>query len=250
MDEGTRIRLPRLVLGLIAAVAPGASGCSVRIAAAPGPAAPVKQPADTKGWVELVADDFDREEIGKLWRPTRGAWSIEGGALKGVLAADPTMPAGSGLADVLLRGRDLPPVVEVSYESWSPDEVGSEAKLLDADASQGLIAALYGVPHPALASKGAVVFLQAGANRYDVVATDRAFAFRPEVRHKVRIVRQPEGVTVFVDEKPVISAAVGAAPEARQPGLHLVGTFGREGSVVYFDHLKIRVPAPAEDAAK
>jgi hypothetical protein len=64
----------------------------------------------------------------------------------------------------------------------------------------------------------------------------------------VRIVPRPEGVTLYVDGSQVISAAL-TGPAAREQSLRLVGTFGREGSAVYFDNLVIRAPASAKQPA-
>jgi hypothetical protein len=228
------------------------AGCSVRVVIPTAPSAPPSQPVPTlptKAWEVLAADDFERADLGKGWATTAGSWTVEDGALKGSLVAD---PSGINLADLAWQGGPLPPTVEILYETWSPGPVGSEAKLLDPGQTQGLIMALYGTPHPALGSKGAVVFLQAKppSVQFQALAANRAFDLKPGVRHKVRIVRQPEGVTVFVDGVKVVSAAPGTRPEGSTPVLHLVGTFGAPGSVVYFDNFEIRVPPTKEDPAR
>jgi len=226
-----------------------ATGCSVKTVATQQ-LPPVTQRADTTGWVALWSDDFNRVDLGESWKPRIGQWSLEGGALKGVFARDRSVPFEFFTADVILQGRPLPETVEIRYESWSPDEIGSEAKLLNDDGTRGVIAALYGTPHPALQSKAAVLFVMTEANSFDTVAVNERFSFKPQDHHKVRIVRQPEGVTAFVDGEQVVSAAVGTRPESREPKLHLVGTFGKEGTLVFFDNLEIRVPRANKDQPK
>ncbi|HEV3165249.1 MAG TPA: hypothetical protein VGZ22_14580 [Isosphaeraceae bacterium] len=209
----------------------------------------MQQLLDTEGWNVLVSDDFNRDELGKRWQPTIGGWSIEDGAIKGVLRRDQTVPYELNIADIGLQQQKLPATVEIRYESWSPDELGSEAKLLNSDGTRGLIAALYGAPHPAIKSKGAVVFLQEMAGRFVIAAVNERFDFKSKDRHKVRIVRQPEGITIFADGKQVISASMNNRSGTQEPYLHLVGTFGKEGAVVFFDNLEIRVP-PTNDSQK
>jgi hypothetical protein len=240
------MRSNRLVSCILLTVA---TGCSVNVRATQL-VPPVAQPLDTTAWITLWSDNFNRAELGERWKPTISQWSVAGGTLKGVFARDRSVPFEFYTADVTLQGRPLPETVEIRYESWSPAEIGSEAKLLNDDGTRGIIAALYGTPHPALQAKAAVVFVMTGANRFDTVATNPRFAFKPQDHHQVRIVRQPEGVTAFVDGEQVISAAVGTRPESREPNLHLVGDFGKEGTVVFFDNLEIRVPAIQKDQPK
>jgi len=230
---------------LLLALALGSPGCAVRVAADPQAPA-VDRPADTTAWAVLWSDDFDRAEPGGSWKPVTGRWSVEGGALKGVFARDRAVPFEFYAADAAFQGEGLPETAQISYESWSPDEVGSEAEMLNGGGTRGLIVALYGTPHPALRARAAVVFLQAAAARFATAAANRGFAFRPGVRHKVRVVRQPEGVTAFVDGERVVSAAVGGQPGSGEPRLHLAGTFGKDGSVIYFDNVEIRVPPTPE----
>ena len=49
---------------------------------------------------------------------------------------------------------------------------------------------------------------------------------------------------LFFDGNEVVSADVSAAKDLRDLTLHLQGTFGNEGSVIYFDNLEVRVPQP------
>ena len=226
-----------------------AAGCSVRVGVAPR-VPPTFQPVDTTAWVTHWSDDFNRAEPGEQWRPMIGTWSVKHGALMGRLTKDQSTTIKNYAADVILQHLPLPEVVEIRYETWSPAEIGSEAKLLSDDGTQGVIAALYGTPHPALQEKAAIVFLMMGTNRFETAAANQKFAFTPNVHHKVRIVRQAEGITAFVDGEQVVSAALGARPQNREPNLHLVGSFGKEGSEVFFDSVEIRVPADHREKSK
>jgi hypothetical protein len=238
-----------LLSSLIVVLVMGSAGCYVRVATGPTQTPPVSRLLDTEAWSVLFSDDFDRAEPGPKWTPSGGLWSIESGALKGVLKAAENSQIPLSIADVGLQGTALPETVEIRYESWSPDAIGSEAKLLDGGATQGLILALYGTPHPALGATAAVIFLQS-AGRYQISAANRGFEFKPKEHHRVRIVRQPDGVTVFVDGQRIASAAIGGQPQSREMNLHLAGSFGKIDSVVFFDKLEIRVPPTGKTPAK
>jgi hypothetical protein len=70
----------------------------------------------------------------------------------------------------------------------------------------------------------------------------RNTALTPKVRHKVRLVRKEDQATFFLDGKKVLSPNVSDAKGFRDLNLHLAGTWGKEGSVVYFDNLEVRIP--------
>ena len=48
--------------------------------------------------------------------------------------------------------------------------------------------------------------------------------------------------TFFLDGEKVLSANVSDAKGFRDLNLHLAGTWGKEGSVVSFDNLEVRIP--------
>lgn len=219
------------------------SGCSVRVGTGPPPTAvpPVKNPADTSNWEPLFIDDFDRADIGAAWTVLIGQWSVENGTLKGVLTSDSSALDNFHQAAIQLASVNLPESVEIAYETCSPDEVGSEGKLLNESGTRGVIAALYSTPHPAINARCATLLVQKTAGQFDFVAVNRSYVPQLKSKRSVRIVRQPEGITVFVDGTQVVSAAL-TDPTAHEGTLRLVGTFGREGSVAYFDNLVIRAP--------
>lgn len=219
------------------------SGCSVRVGVGPTPTAvrPVKNPADTSNWQPIFVDDFDRADTGASWNVNIGQWSVENGALKGMLTRDSSGTGNFHQASIQLASVKLPESVEIAYDTWSPDEIGSEGKLLNESGTRGVVAALYATPHPAIGERSSTLLVQKTAGQFDFVAVNRSYVPQLKSKRSVRIVRQPEGITVYVDGTQVVSAALTDAA-AREATLRLVGTFGREGSVAYFDNLAIRAP--------
>jgi hypothetical protein len=195
---------------------------------------------DTSKWKVVFSDKFDREKIGDGWKIAHGDWAIEDGTLKGILRKRDDVDYDYHDANIALKDTEIPTAVEVSYETWSPDEIGSEAKFLTEAADAGIIMGFLGVEHPFYKEKGAMVFVQ--QTNFNRVASNKEAELAPMVHHKVRLVRKDDRVTLFLDGKEILSADVSAAKEFRDLKLHLVGTWGKEGSVVYFDNLEVRVP--------
>lgn len=199
---------------------------------------------ETSNWKVIFSDKFDRDKIGNDWKTAYGEWVIEDGALKGTLRKRDDVQYEYHDANIALNDKVIPAVVEVSYETWSPDEVGSEAKFLTQAADAGIIMGFLGVEHPFYKQKGAMVFVQ--RTNFALVASNKEAELARAVHHKVRLVRNNDRVTLFLDSKEVVSADVSAAKEFRDLRLHLVGTWGKDGSIVYFDNLVVRVP-PDQD---
>jgi len=196
---------------------------------------------DTNGWKVVYSDKFDRDKVGERWKVVYGDWTIENGALKGRLRKEELGQYDFHEADIALQGTKIPATVEVRYETWSPDEVGSEAKFLTEADDGGIIMACLGVEHPAYKAKGTMAFVFKEIV-YRSVGSEPNAELAPKVRHKVRLVRKDDQVTVFLDGKKVLAADVSDAKGLRDLNLHLVGTWGKEGSVVYFDNLEVRIP--------
>jgi hypothetical protein len=195
---------------------------------------------DTSKWKVVFSDNFDREKVGDRWKVAHGDWMVEDGVLKGTLRKRDDVTYEYHDTDIALKETEIPTIVEVSYDTWSPDEIGSEAKFLTEAADAGIVMGFLGVEHPFYKEKGAMVFVQ--QTNFTRVASDKTAELAPTVHHKVRLVRNEDRVTLFLDGKEILSADVSNAKELRDLKLHLVGTWGKEGSVVYFDNLLVRVP--------
>jgi hypothetical protein len=197
---------------------------------------------DTDKWNVVFSDKFDREKVGERWKVVYGDWTIEDGALKGRLSKKDLAAYEYHEADIALKGTEIPATVEVRYETWSPDEVGSEAKFLTEASDAGIVMACLGVIHPAYRAKGTMAFVFKDTAYRCVGRAPRNTALTPKVRHKVRLVRKEDQATFFLDGEKVLSPNVSDAKGFRDLNLHLAGTWGKEGSVVYFDNLEVRIP--------
>jgi WD40 repeat protein len=188
----------------------------------------------TNEWPVLFADDFERAELGGRWEVNAGQWSVEKGALRGVLQS---VQGDVERATIIPRGLSLPAHVEVRFDCWTPDAIVAEAKLVDEPSRQGLLALLADHPQFSLnwGVRGAVLMSRAGA--YTPVAANTVFAFQPGTRYHVRVVREPRRLALLVDEVVVLSAPV---PALDVPALHLQGSWGKAGSVIYFDNVEVR----------
>lgn len=197
---------------------------------------------DTDKWKMVFSDAFDRAKVGDRWKVGHGEWTIEGGALKGRLVKRGDVAYEARYADIALTAPDLPANVEVRYETWSPDELSSEAKFLSEADGRGIVMAFLGVEHPFMKAKGPMVFFQRlkGFRRADDVGKAE---FTPKDRHKVRLLRMGDSLALYLDGKAVLTADITDAKEISDLKLHLMGNWGKEGSVIYFDNLEVRVPA-------
>jgi hypothetical protein len=194
---------------------------------------------DTESWKIVFSDKFDGGKVGERWKTVHGDWSIEDGALKGRLTKKEQPGYDYHETDIALKGVEIPSNVEIRYDTWSPDEVGSEAKFLTQAGDGGIVLAFLGVDHPAFNAKGAMAFVFKDMS-YEMVGREPGAVLVPKERHKVRMVRKEDQVTLFLDGKKVLSADVSNARGLHDLNLHLVGTWGKEGSVVYFDNLEVR----------
>ena len=157
-----------------------------------------------------------------------GDWTIEDGALKGRLSKKDLAEYEYHEADIALKGTEIPATVEVRYETWSPDLVGSETKFLTEAGDGGIVMACLGVTHPAFGAKGTMAFVFKD-EAYRSVGRSPNAALAPKVRHKVRLVRKDDRATFFLDGERILSANVSDAKDFRDLSLHLVGTWGKRG---------------------
>ena len=198
--------------------------------------------SDSENWTVVYSDKFDRDKPGDRWQVAHGEWTIADGALKGQLRKHDNPGFEYHDADIVLKDVALPSTVEVRYETWSPDELGSEAKFLTEAGDAGIIVAFLGVEHPAYQTKGALLLTETPEPSYRLVGKAPTAELTPKEHHKVRLLRKGDRITLYLDGRELYSAGVGTAKDLGDLKLHLVGTWGKEGSVVYFDNLEVRVP--------
>ena len=161
---------------------------------------------DTSKWKVVFSDKFDRDKVGDRWKVAHGDWTVENGALKGKLRKRDDVEYEYHDADIALEETEIPTSVGVSYDTWSADEIGSEAKFLTEAADAGIVMGFLGVEHPFYKEKGAMVFVQ--QTNFNRVAADKTAELAPTLHHKVRLVRKEDRVTLVLDGKEILSADV------------------------------------------
>ena len=191
---------------------------------------------ETDDWPVAFADAFDRAEVGDRWDTPQGRWSIAGGSIRGVLQPDKDNPA---RATISPRGLKLPQSVEVRFACRTPDRLVVEAKLLGGGPFEGLLAGLANRPHFGLrgGESGAMLMVMSGT--FQTAGANTSFVLTPGVRHRVRLLREPRRMTLFVDGARVVSSRV---PALEAPTLQLQGVWGEVGAVVEFDDVEVRAP--------
>ena len=193
-------------------------------------------------WTVVFADTFDRPEIGAGWETKAGQWSIERGALRGVLAA---VPDDVNRATITLRDVRVPQTADIRYDLWSPKPMVGELKLVDEANLQGLLAILIGHADPNLNGGKRGAFLMSRDRAYNGLASRPTPELEASRTYHVRVLREPSRLTMFVDGAEVLSSDVSPRD---LPELQLQGSWAPVGSAVYFDNVKIRVPG--EQAAQ
>jgi WD40 repeat protein len=209
---------------------------AVRVYDATRPAPPRTDP-----WLLVFADDFSRPDLGEGWTPRSGRWSIQSGALRGVLQHVASGNEKSVVARIGLRKRDLPDTLELRFDCWTPDELNGRAWLADRRYDRGFGVSLINVPD-SRGARGADLQAQAGTRLVWTLGRNRRFEFRPGARYRIRIVREPFRLTLFVDGFEIVSTPVADWDTSQ---LQLLGQGGRGGSVIYFDNVEVRAPAEA-----
>jgi WD40 repeat protein/serine/threonine protein kinase/tetratricopeptide (TPR) repeat protein len=208
----------------------------------------VEPPIQTEDWPIVLADDFDRQEIGDKWDTGLSAWSIEEGALKGVLKPYPGSDPNAGsrtfnFATLTPCDLPMPTTAEVSFDCWSPNTVNCSANFNDVEEANSLIAEFQANPLAQFndGERGWVVIVKS-SGRYHQVAANKSFLMEPNRRYRVRVVREASRLSMFLDGEKVLSASV---PNLDAPILHLAGNWGQPGDIVYFDNVEIRMPESA-----
>ena len=195
--------------------------------------------ADTAGWKVVFSDKFDRKEIGEGWKTITGDWTIDEGAIRGELKG----PEGSEFrgADIVLTKLVLPKSFELTYETWFPVELGSEVKVLSEDNDHGFFAIVMGTDGPYL-KKGTTVMHHKDKDSYNPIDQNAKADVSIDKHHKMRLVYHEDGISLYQDGRRVSAARL---PDVKTFGplkVHLVGTWGGESSLIYFDNLEVRAP--------
>lgn len=190
----------------------------------------------TRDWPIRFADDFNGTNLGDRWSTKAGRWSVEDGALRGVLE-----PVDGDIeqAAINLRGVELPRTVEIRFECWSPGPMVFEAKLVDEPKRLGLLALLVGDAHPSLNDGKLGGLLLVRNPDYGTVASNTSLAFEAGKHYAIRVVREPKQLTLLIDDVVIVSSPV---PDLDVPQLLLQGSWAKAGSVLYFDNVQVRAP--------
>jgi WD40 repeat protein/serine/threonine protein kinase/tetratricopeptide (TPR) repeat protein len=194
-------------------------------------------PLRTDDWPVIFSDDFERKELGERWAP--GGCSIERGVLKGVLQPSAQVP-GFSYAGAMPRDLPMPSSAEVRFDCWTPHALNLEVNFHNYTRKLGLCSMFAGIGNPAFnrGEKGAMITVQT-AGSYHQTAVNSAFALQPNQRYRFRVLREPRRLTLFADDKQVLTARV---PNLDVPYLHLQGSFGRAGDVIYIDNVEVHAP--------
>jgi len=197
---------------------------------------------DTSDWTVLFEDNFD-DGIGEEWQRLSGDWTVVDGAACGTLV----QPDGGfeGYDQLEREFPDLPPTFEFEYETWTsaPMLAASFLRLPDdAPTPLGFRVALVSLPDRHLVNQGRPgtgVSLQTSADiGWWISQSVPDFKVEPGRHYKVRIIRQPQRITVFIDGKEVLSERV------RNIETRSIRFFarGEEGTKMYVDNVKVRGP--------
>jgi len=196
---------------------------------------------DTQDWKVVLSDDFDRDEVGDTWTVEKGQWAPEDGALRGTVEDPGTMPN----ATIHVLDVKTPEYLEVEYDTWWPEGAISAIILPDLDTRRAYVAALCGTPNPILVGRGEkgtgahmLSSLPGGSGAQRWIAKDPEFELNSGQRYHIRLLRQPNRLTLFVDGKEIFSEPV---PTIDAPTLRFYGS-GPVGAVLYFDNLVVRAP--------
>jgi WD40 repeat protein/serine/threonine protein kinase len=204
--------------------------------------APRPDSVATRSWKTLFTDDFGRAKLGKRWAPGRGSWSVKGGALRGRLKKTRFRRTEFAAATAALTGIEVPQTAEIRFDCRADDDLNIEVQLTDAGGEVGLGVHLMAVPQ-FVGTRGALIYWQSSrSGPWLPLVTNSRFEFKSGKRYRVRIVRLPNRVRVFVDDALILS---GPVSPAITPRLHLGGMMSKKGAAISFANLTIRAPAAA-----
>ena len=197
---------------------------------------------DTSNWKVLLEEDFD-DGISDDWQQVTGEWTVVDGAAGGTLEQpDGKIEAFSRLDREL---PDLPSTFEVEYEVWTDKPMLAACFLRKSGPPSRLSGhrvALASYPDRQLTNQG-----KPGTGVNLVVQTEFGFwvedavsdlKVQPNQHYKVRILRQPQRITVFIDGKQVMTHRV------RNIETKTIRFFarGEEGTKIFIDNVRLRTP--------
>jgi WD40 repeat protein len=187
----------------------------------------------TQGWRTLFRDDFRRDALGDSWLPQTGRWTVSDGELQGTLENwDANRSPAS--ADLKL---DLPPTVAVSFECQSSADL--QVVLLDA-AQQNALKAHLRAGTGGLRS--AFLWRDSGKEQSALLDLDTQFAIDPGNRYRLQVVRQPQRLTLIVDDREVLTTKV---PPLATPRLRIQAVNAAAGSVLHLTNFQVTAPPEA-----
>jgi hypothetical protein len=202
---------------------------------------------DTTDWTILLEDNFDGG-LSADWERITGDWAVVDGAACGTLKR----PEGARIDayDRLERRiEDLPATYEVEYEVWTSAPMLASCFLRQPSESPqplGHRIALASHPDRTVVNQGkpgtGVNLLVHASFGYWVEQSVPDIAVEPIQHYHVRIIRQPNRITAFMDGKQVFSNRV----RNLDTGFIRFFARGEEGAKMYIDNVRIRIPRSGE----
>ena len=212
---------------------------------------------DTSDWQVVLEDSFD-ESVSKDWKQLDGKWSVVDGAAFAILEHSDT--ADEAIARLEREIPGAPSTFEVEYETWTSDPMLAACFLrqppkkslfralgLLATAKEeipiGLRVALSSHPDRLLADQGesaeGINLLTHAPFGFWVNKSVPDFKVEPNKRYQVRILRQPQRITVFIDGKQVLSERV---RDIETQNIRFFAR-GEEGSKAFIDNVRVKAPS-------
>jgi WD40 repeat protein len=187
----------------------------------------------TQHWRTVLADDFRRDALGDNWQAQTGRWTVRDGELHGILRnSDPNRsPACAELKP------DLPPTAAISFDCRSAADL--QVVFLDADQQDALKVHLSA---RRAGVGGARLLRESGSNRSTLLDQNLQVMIDPEKRYRMQIVRQPQRLTLIVDDREILTAKV---PPLATPRLRIQAGNGPEGSVINLTSFRVAAPPEA-----
>ena len=212
---------------------------------------------DTSEWQVVLEETFDKD-ITADWQQLDGQWTVAGGAASGTLESIKESTPGFARLEREVSG--APATCQIEYETWVSDPMvtacflrqpprknplgflGQLANPAEQSRNIGLRVALASGSDPVLTKQGkpdtGINLLTHAAFGYWINKSVPEFTVEPGKHYKVRIIRQPQRITVFVDGKQVLSERV---RNIETPNIRFFAR-GEAGTKMFVDNLRVKVP--------